>query len=102
MAAPAAVRGGRAVARAQEVSRVVAIDGPSGAGKSTVGNALARRIDANFVDTGLMYRALTLAALDRGIGVDDGPALGGLAESVTIDVERPLPEHTERLETVRL
>ena len=41
----------------------VAIDGPSGAGKSTVGRALARRIDARFVDTGLMYRALTLAAL---------------------------------------
>ena len=46
--------------------RTVAIDGPSGAGKSTVGYALAQRIGATFVDTGLMYRALTLAALERG------------------------------------
>jgi cytidylate kinase len=84
------------------VSRVVAIDGPSGAGKSTVGHALAKRIDANFVDTGLVYRALTLAAQERGVGVDDGPALGALAESLRIQVERPLPEQTERLETVRL
>ena len=45
----------------------VAIDGPSGSGKSTIGYALAQRIDATFVDTGLMYRALTLAALERGI-----------------------------------
>ncbi len=43
----------------------VAIDGPSGSGKSTIGYALAQRIDATFVDTGLMYRALTLAALER-------------------------------------
>ncbi|MBA3740807.1 MAG: (d)CMP kinase, partial [Chloroflexi bacterium] len=40
----------------------IAIDGPSGAGKSTVGHALSLRINARFVDTGLMYRALTLAA----------------------------------------
>lgn len=80
----------------------VAIDGPSGAGKSTVGFALAERLDATFVDTGLMYRALTLAALERGIGLDDGPALGRLAASCAIEVERPGPEHPDRLETVRL
>lgn len=80
----------------------VAVDGPSGAGKSTVGHALAQRIGATFVDTGLMYRALTLAALERGIGVDDGPALGRLAGACRIEVERPGPEHPHRLETVRL
>lgn len=84
------------------MSRVVAIDGPSGAGKSTIGHALARRIDATFVDTGLMYRALTLAALERGIDVDDGPALGALADTVRIEVERPLPDQIDRLETVLL
>ena len=82
--------------------RTIAIDGPSGAGKSTVGFALARRIDATFVDTGLMYRALTLAALERGIDVDDGPALGALASEHRIEVERPAPEQVDRLETVRL
>ena len=80
----------------------VAIDGPSGAGKSTIGHALAQRIDATFVDTGLMYRALTLAALERGMDVDDGPALGALAGMHRIEVERPRPEQTDRLETVRL
>ena len=45
----------------------VAIDGPSGSGKSTIGYELAQRIDATFVDTGLMYRALTLASLERGV-----------------------------------
>jgi cytidylate kinase len=80
----------------------VAIDGPSGAGKSTVGHALARRIGATFVDTGLMYRALTLAALERGIDTDDGPALGLLAHGCRIEVERPGPEHPHRLETVLL
>jgi cytidylate kinase len=84
------------------VTRTVAIDGPSGAGKSTIGFAAARRLDATFVDTGLMYRALTLAALDRGIDVDDGPALGALAAEHRIEVERPGPEQVGRLETVRL
>ena len=84
------------------MTRRIAIDGPSGAGKSTVGHALARRIDATFVDTGLMYRALTLAALERGIAVDDGPALGSLVAGCAIEVERPGPEHPHRLETVLL
>ena len=84
------------------MTRTVAIDGPSGAGKSTIGHALAQRIDATFVDTGLMYRALTLAALERGLDVDDGPALGELAGLHRIEVERPRPEQTDRLETVRL
>ena len=84
------------------MTRTVAIDGPSGAGKSTIGYALAQRIDANFVDTGLMYRALTLAALERGLGVDDGEPLGRLATQCRIEVERPEPGQTDRLETVRL
>lgn len=84
------------------MSRTIAIDGPSGAGKSTIGHALARRIDATFVDTGLMYRALTLAAVERGIDVEDGPALGRLAADCRIEVERPRPEHHDRLETVLL
>jgi cytidylate kinase len=81
---------------------IVAIDGPSGAGKSTVGHALAERIGATFVDTGLMYRALTLAALDRGVDLANGEALGRLAARSSIEVERPRPEQTDRLETVRL
>ena len=84
------------------MSRRIAVDGPSGSGKSTVGHALAQRIGATFVDTGLMYRALTLAAVERGIDVDDGGALGALAGEVRIEVERPRPEHRDRRETVLL
>jgi cytidylate kinase len=78
----------------------VAIDGPSGAGKSTVGHALAQRIGATFVDTGLMYRALTLEALERGVPVDDGDALRALATELSIEVRKPLPHQIDRLETV--
>ena len=84
------------------VTVTVAIDGPSGAGKSTVGHALAQAIGANFVDTGLMYRALTLAAVESGVDIDDEMALGMLAAERRIDVERPHPDQTDRLETVLL
>jgi 23S rRNA pseudouridine2605 synthase len=80
----------------------VAIDGTSGSGKSTIGHALANRIGATFVDTGLMYRALTLAALDRGIDPDDGETLGRLADEVRIEVERPADQERDRLATVLL
>ena len=46
---------------------VVAIDGPSGVGKSTVGRRLAARLNVPFLDTGAMYRAVALAARDKGI-----------------------------------
>ncbi len=80
----------------------IAVDGPSGSGKSTVGYALAQRIGATFVDTGLMYRALTLAALERNVDPDDGEALGRLAREVRIEVRRPRHEQTDRRETVLL
>jgi cytidylate kinase len=90
----------RSPTRAQGLS--VAIDGPSGAGKSTVGHALAQRIGANFVDTGLMYRALTLAAVEAGIDPDDEVSLAKLAATCWIHVRRPRPTETDRLETVLL
>lgn len=80
----------------------VAVDGPSGSGKSTVGFSLAQRIGATFVDTGLMYRALSIAALERGIDPDDGEALGRLARDVRIEVRRPRHEQVDRRETVLL
>ncbi|HEX2141000.1 MAG TPA: (d)CMP kinase [Candidatus Limnocylindria bacterium] len=80
----------------------VAIDGPSGSGKSTIGFALAERIGATFVDTGLMYRALTLAAVQAGVDPDDEDRLAKLARAVRIEVERPRPDQTDRRETVLL
>lgn len=53
----------------------VAIDGPSGVGKSTVSRLLADKLNAHYVDTGAMYRAVALGACEEGIGVEDGERL---------------------------
>jgi len=55
--------------------RVVAIDGPAGSGKSTLARALARELGLTYVNTGMMYRALTAAALREDLDLDDGDAL---------------------------
>jgi cytidylate kinase len=62
--------------------RVVTIDGAAGSGKSTLAKALARALDLPYVNTGLMYRALTRAALDRGVDLDDGDALADLTRGL--------------------
>jgi CMP/dCMP kinase len=66
---------------------VVAIDGPAGAGKSTVARAVAHRLGFEFLDTGAMYRAVALAALERGIDLEDAGALTALVEDVAIDLQ---------------
>ncbi|MCI0770772.1 MAG: (d)CMP kinase [Chloroflexi bacterium] len=59
----------------------IAIDGPVASGKTAVGRELARRLSISFLDTGVMYRAVTWAALERGIDVGDEQGLSSLAES---------------------
>jgi CMP/dCMP kinase len=66
---------------------IVAIDGPAGAGKSTVARGLATRLGFRYLDTGAMYRALTWLALEEGVDLEDGAALGALAESAPISFE---------------
>jgi cytidylate kinase len=66
---------------------IVTIDGPAGAGKSTVARRLAERFGLRYLDTGAMYRALTWLALEDGIDLEDGPALGTLAEANPITFE---------------
>jgi cytidylate kinase len=66
---------------------VIAIDGPSGAGKSTVARAVAAALGVPTLDTGAMYRAITLAALDQGVDVDDADACGAIARSVDLVVD---------------
>jgi cytidylate kinase len=65
---------------------IVAIDGPAGAGKSTVARAVADALGIGYLDTGAMYRALTLMALRDGVAVSDGPALAGLARRHPVDL----------------
>ncbi len=67
---------------------VVAIDGPSGSGKSTLAARLAGVLGVPYVNTGLMYRALTLRALAEGIDTDDGPELARLAATMSFDLDR--------------
>lgn len=67
--------------------RVIAVDGPSGSGKSTVSRAVAEDLGLEVLDTGAMYRAVTHAALERGVDLDDGDALGALARTLVIEVD---------------
>ena len=63
---------------------IVTLDGPAGAGKSSTARALAARLGWCYMDTGAMYRAVALMALDRGIPLDDPVSLAELAEGITI------------------
>jgi cytidylate kinase len=67
----------------------IAIDGPAASGKSTIGGRLAERLGYIYFDTGVMYRAVTWAALARGIAIEDEVNVTTLAEQLQIDVLRP-------------
>ena len=65
---------------------IVCIDGPAGAGKSTAARALAKRLGFRFLDTGAMYRAVTLAAVRAKLDWDDAAKLVQLARGLDIEV----------------
>ncbi len=71
----------------REKGLVIAIDGPSGAGKSTIGRALAEALSYTYLDTGAMYRALAVRALEQGIPIDDAPALARAAAAASISFD---------------
>ena len=66
--------------------KVIAIDGPAGSGKSTVARRLADRLGLEYLDTGAMYRAVTFAALRRGIDPADTEPVENLARVVEMEV----------------
>jgi cytidylate kinase len=66
---------------------IVTIDGPAGAGKSSVARALADRLGFRFLDTGAMYRAVALAAWERGLDGEQLEALADLARKLTIQFQ---------------
>ncbi len=66
---------------------IVTLDGPAGAGKSTIARTLAERLGFAFLDTGAMYRAVTLAAVRNQGPWDDPPALADLVRHCQIDVD---------------
>jgi cytidylate kinase len=65
---------------------IIAIDGPSGAGKSTLGRMLARALGLLYIDTGSMYRAVALAAIESSTNETDDVSVGDLAERIDIDL----------------
>jgi cytidylate kinase len=65
---------------------VVAIDGPSGTGKSSVSRGLASTLGARYLDTGAMYRIVTLATLRAGVDLSDADAVGEVAADVPLSV----------------
>ncbi len=71
---------------------IIAIDGPAGAGKSTLARRLAVVLDLPYINTGLMYRALTHRALTEGIDVEDEDRLAGAARSIAFAVQQDDPD----------
>ena len=67
----------------------IAIDGPASSGKSTIGALLADRLGYVYFDTGVMYRAVTWAAVQRGVPIEDERAVTDLSEALRIEVTRP-------------
>ena len=72
--------------------KTIAIDGPASSGKSTLGCLLAEELGYLYFDTGVMYRAVTLAAIQHGLAIEDENGIGMLADQVRIDVRPPSVE----------
>jgi len=68
------------------IPQIIAIDGPAASGKSTLGHKLAHALGYLYFDTGVMYRAVTLVALQKGIEIGDEAAITILAQQTQIDV----------------
>ena len=66
---------------------IIAIDGPAGSGKSTLGRMLASALNLLYIDTGSMYRAVALAAIDAALDPADSEAVAELAHGIEIDLE---------------
>ncbi len=66
---------------------IIGIDGPAGSGKTTVAKLLAKRLGIFYLDTGAMYRALTLKAIEARIELTDADTLGNLAETLDLEIK---------------
>jgi cytidylate kinase len=85
----------RSSASGPPAPRVIAVDGSAASGKSTIGRTLAEKLGYPFLDTGLMYRAVTLAARERGIETNDAGALTELARTMRLEVGPPAADSSE-------
>ena len=71
---------------------VICVDGPGGSGKSTLARELAESMGWHHLDSGALYRFVAANALAQGVGLDDEPALAGLASSLPIAAGQPHPQ----------
>lgn len=85
----------------------VAIDGPAGAGKSTVAKLVAKKLGYRYIDTGAMYRAVTLKTIQSGLDLSDEAAITELASNIHIDFhmendrQRVFVDHQDATELIR-
>ena len=83
-----------------QIPKIIAMDGPAASGKSTLAQMLADQLDYLFFDTGVMYRAVTWAALEQGLALEDEAAVTALSERCQIDVQ-PASVADERVKFVK-
>jgi len=72
-----------------KLPNVITIDGPVASGKSSVGLKLGKKIGYLFLDTGIMYRAVTWAAINQKIKIDNEEAISTLAQEIDIEIKQP-------------
>ncbi|AQT67408.1 Cytidylate kinase [Anaerohalosphaera lusitana] len=77
---------------------IVTIDGPAGSGKSTIAKLLAEKLDARFLDTGAMYRAVTFAAMRKNVDLHDEQAILSMIAATEFDFERTDGPMTVRID----
>jgi cytidylate kinase len=70
----------------------IAIDGPAGSGKSTIAQRVAEMLGYLYFDTGVMYRAVTLAAIDQGVDINNEAEVASIAQQIKIDIQPPTIE----------
>ncbi len=70
--------------------RIIAIDGPAASGKSTLAEKMAAKLNYLYFDTGVMYRAVTLSALEKATSVENETEVTRIAEKIDIDVQVPV------------
>ncbi len=80
--------------------KVIAIDGPAASGKTTIGRKLAEKLHYVMLDTGVMYRAVTLGAIVAGIAIADENGVSTYARQMTLDINPPLQEDDGRAYSV--
>jgi len=72
-----------------KLPNVITIDGPVASGKSSVGLKIAKELGYIFLDTGIMYRAVAWAAINRNVNIDDVKEIGTLAQQIVIEIKPP-------------